>query len=287
MGHSSPWIACDGFPYLGRSVVLGSKHTHLWGATASPTATRAAFQRFVQGDIFIPTCTHGPAGLFQITSAAREFQRASAEVTIFPLGDNAANQPPAGVDPPTLRTQVQLRVTANDGTSTRVFEMDCNQSICIVAQDVCVQWLGPVGTRDVQNWTTVQLAGAGLTGFVFDAFLEVGVSRIEAAPGDNSSVILTQHLPVPANTVPTIAIPAYAEAVTIYQAVTLGNASVMWTQHIGDPAGIAGSMEIGAIPFIPGQRKTQPNIELGHATHLQPDIDNAERFFTLVWTIRP
>lgn len=285
----SPWIVHDGFPYLGRSVVLGSKHAHLWGSSGSaPTGGDVALLNNVQGDIFVPMCTPPRGGLFQITAAAREIQRNFEEgLPAQPLSDQALGAPPAGVGPVSQRTQIALRITANDGTSLRQFDMDANQSIVVCAQNVCVWWIGPNGTVDVQNWTDAQRAAVTRTGFVFDAYLEVGVSRIECSPGDNSSVLLTQYLVSAAQSTPSIAIPAYAKEVTIYQN-SQGAASAAWTQWIGDPNGTGGFAQVGVIPFIPGARKTQPSIELGHATHLQCDVDNDNaRFFTLVWTIRP
>lgn len=282
----SPWLS-DGVPFLGRSVGIGSKYAHLWGASATPAATQANLLNNVQGDIFVPVCD-SPGGLFQITTTAREFQRNSGEGNLLPLSDQAVGNPPAGTDPPTSRTQVAIRIIANDGTSQRQFDMDANQSICVVAHSVCVWWLAPLDTRDVQNWNDTQRLTVRRTGFVFDAYIAAAVSRIEAPPGDNSSVLLTQYLVSAAGTTPSIPIPNYAKAVTIYQASTAGVSSVAWTQWLGDPNGAAGSIEIGALPFLPGLRKTQPNSELGHATHLRADIDpNTARLFTLVWTIRP
>lgn len=162
--------------------------------------------------------------------------------------------------------------------------MDANQSITIVAQDVCIDWLGPAGTRDVQGWNAEQRANAPLSGLAIDCFLDISLTRIESAPGANSTVTLTKHLFVPAATIGAIAIPAYAQSVTISQEPTLGTASVMWTQIYGNPA----FLTLAALPFIPGQRQTTQQSLLSNASHLRTDIDpDFARFFTLAWVIRP
>ena len=182
----------------------------------------------------------------------------------------------------------ERKMTFYAGSPNRMFDMDANQSITVVAQSVCVDWLGPPGTLDVQYFTAAQRAAVPLTGMVVDSFLGVSLSRIEESPGENSTAVLTRHLYVPAATRGSIQIPPYAQEVTIYQAPTLGISSVMWTQTYGDPNGLSGSMAIGALPFIVGQRRTQQESTIPNASHLWTDIDpDTDRFYTLSFTIRP
>ncbi len=271
----------------GRSIPLESRILHLWGSVAPGAGLQSQYVDATREGGIANQCREAHGGLWQITTTAKEYRR-SGEGPFLPLPDNAISQVPAGVAPFTLRTQVQLRVSANDGVDTREFDMDANQSITIVAAaNVCVKWLGPAGMLDVLNLPNNQRE-LPLSGMVIDAFLGVAVSRIEESPGDNSTVLLTRHLFVPDQTRASIAIPAYASEVTIYQEPTLGTASTMWTQTYGDPNGGSGFMSIGALPFIPGQRRTQQQSILPNASHLWTDIDpDFDRFYTLVWTIRP
>jgi len=286
MGHLDP-CETSARIFSGRSSVAGGKGLHLWGAVAPITGLQSAYVEAGAGFQIFNDCPKSP-GLWQITSAVAEYVRQSGEGSLLPLDETALTQTPVGVQPSHRRTQIQLRVNASDGTSGRMFDMDANQSITVVAQSVCVDWLGPPGTLDVQYFTAAQRAAVPLTGMVVDSFLGVSLSRIEESPGENSTAVLTRHLYVPAATRGSIQIPPYAQEVTIYQAPTLGISSVMWTQTYGDPNGLSGSMAIGALPFIVGQRRTQQESTIPNASHLWTDIDpDTDRFYTLSFTIRP
>lgn len=279
---------CDAPPPIGaRSLPVGSKGLHLWGSVAPGPDLFETWRDPTAYAQFMRDCVRTGGGLWQITSTAKEYRRVVSEGSLLPLPDIAISQIPPGVDPFTRRTVVQLRVQANDGADERVFDMDANQSVTIVAQDVCVYWLGPEGMIDLLNLGDGQ-RDLPLSGMVIDSFLGASISRIEQDPGNNSEVILTRHLYVPAATRGSTAIPSYAREVTIYQEPTLGTSSVMWTQTLGDPNGVSGSMTLAALPFIVGQRKTQPEAILPHASHLYTDIDPGfARFFTLVYVVRP
>lgn len=278
--------------FSGRAAVVQQRGFHLWGSIA-PDGTVATYTDPTEEGQVAKDCREADGGAWQITTTAREYRRLVTEGTALPLPDTAFSQIPPGVDPFTRRTVVQLRVFASGGSGLREFEMDANQSIVIVAQDVCVKWLGPDGPggtpmRDVQNLGAVE-RNLPRTGLVIDAFLNVALERIETDPGSNSEALLTKHLFVPEGERGSIAIPAYAREVTIYQEPTLGTSSVMWTQTLGDPNGIVPSfLTLASLPFIVGERKTEPEAILPNASHLWSDIDNdADRFFTLVFLVRP
>lgn len=266
-------------PVFGRSFSLGQRYSHLWASFSAENQDTYADP--VSGPQFFHDCQDLGPGLFQITTTAVSYIRNVGEVPTLPLANTANTQVPAGLNF-TRRTQFQLRVFANDGVDIRQFDMDANQSVVVVAQDVCVAWLGPPGTQDVSV-----TAGSTRVGLVQDCFIGAALSRVEESPGNNSSVILTRHLYVPEETQLSVEIPSYATEVTIYQEPTLGNSAVMWTQTAGNLNSATGGMSMAALPFIPGQRRTQQQSILGNCTHLQSDVDSEERFFTLVWTIRP
>lgn len=275
--------------YSARSFPVGAKGAHLFGSIATdgnePQATYADPSIF--GALW-RDCISGIPGLWQITTTAKEYRRLITEAGVVALPDTAISDIPAGVAPFTRRTVVQARVQANDGADERVFDMDANQSIAIVAQEVCVYWLGPSGMVDLLHFTAAQRNAITRSGMVIDCFFGLSLSRIEQQPGSNESVTLTRHLFVPATTRGSIAIPSYARAVTIFQEPTLGTSSVMWTQTLGDPNGGSGFMTLAALPFIPGERKTEPEELLPNASHLWSDVDNQfDRFFTISWLIRP
>lgn len=293
MGHSDP--SCETpievvVPdvFSGRSRPAASKLAHVW-ASVSPTAATPGnyIIPFVEGSQLFRKChVAGEPGNWQITTTAVEYQRDSNEgPALLPLPDTAITQIPAGLNP-VRRTQIQLFVTASDGAGIRKFYMDCNQSLSITAQECCVHWFWPPNSVDVQGLLPPPRDALTRTGLVVDAFIDAGVSRIESAPGSNSTCTFTTHLSVAAGQVGVTEIPPYAQAVTIYQALALGSASVVWTQHYGDPT--TGSIEVGAFPFIVGQRRTQQAGFLGNVTHLVTDVDpDNARLFTLVWLIRP
>lgn len=228
-----------------------------------------------------------------VSTTGDELQRDSA-VAVGPLHESLflpSNALPAGVSRSIGRTQVKAVITANTGSGERRFFCDVGQAIELQADTVSVDWMAPgnatnqfvdVGMADHRPTPAVTA-----TGLVIDARIGCEAAIIENPIGI-FEVVFTNHLVVAANTRGTIVVPPFARSVTIYQAATLGAASVQWEMHYGDPAILAVTVEHGTIPFIPGLRKTEPEIDLGDATHLRTDTDaNANRFYTLRWTIRP
>lgn len=288
MGHLDPCSMRGDEPILmGRSRVSGSQAYHLWGSVAPGAGTQETYSAIGSNAQVFHGC-HFDGGLWQVTTTCNEYVRVDGEGSLSPLNDTALTVTPAGVDPGHPQSQLSLRITADDGVDKRQFEIDANQSITIVAQMVCVDWVGPSGMVDVQNLTAAQLAPLTRTGMVLDSFLGVSLSRIEATPGSNSSAVLTRTIFVPRDTRASVVVPRYAKSVTIYQEPLLGVASVMWTMTYGDPNGVSGFMTVGSLPFIPGQRRTQPGSDLPNVSHLWTDIDAAnDRFFLLRYTIQP
>lgn len=274
--------------FHGRSLDVGGKMLHLWGVVSPDTDVAGSFRNTVPGPQFFRKCPPASAGLWQITTSAVEYRRDTRNQPLDPLPDSAISLLPGGtVAPFTRRTITQLQVSANDGVDQRIFEMDANQSITIVAQDVCVRWMAPEGTVDVLSLPGEQLANLGRVGAVFDAFLGTSISRIESTPGNNSSAALTRYLFVPAGVRASLEIPSYAQDVTIYQDPSFGTSAVMWTMMWGDPNVGSAAIPLAALPFLPGLRRTAPT-PLPNASHLWTDIDpDFGRFFTLRWTIRP
>lgn len=257
--------------------------THLWGQVATLVATpQATYQSFVPINTALDACDHG---LWQITTTAVEYMRSSGD-GLNPLPDAAYSDPlvaGAFANNRTTRTQIKIRVRADDGVGLRQFAMDANQSLCIVAKRLCVDWLVPPGTRDVTNLDT---SGSSfeLTEWVLDSFVGVSLTRAESPPGNANTATLTTHQFVTGTTVANIQIPDYATEVTVYQ-TSAGSAATTWQQHYGNPA--VASFEIGMLPFTGGARRTQPLQLLPDASFLRTDTDAADRFFTLVWSIRP
>lgn len=221
-----------------------------------------------------------------------ELQRNSEDaVPLAPLDESLFHFPnalPAGVSR-SRQTQLKAVITANVGSGERRFFCDLNQSIELQAGSVSVDWMAPSNAANsFVNAGTANVRPIPVPtriGFVVDALVGVEVARIEDPIGLRD-VHFTNHLIVAADTRGTIVVPPFATKLTIYQAATLGSASTQWEMHYGDPA-ILTSIEHGTIPFIPGARKTEPEIDLGDVEFLRTDQDDENRFFTLRWTIRP
>lgn len=269
---------------------------HVFGATT--IGDTGAYDAFTErgsmwppeGHCFDARCGH----LFLISTTATEIQR-SGQGNIGPLTAAAFqdNAPiPATASRTLNRTQLKCAITANVGSGRRRFFMDFAQSIELNAISVCVDWMAPANFVEppvvLTNGTNVLPVpvrnGAAL---VVDAQIGIEVAELESSSGNASECTFTTNLIVAADTQPTIPIPPFARAVTIFQ-TTAGASSTMWTQWYGDPAVVGSAVQAGALPFIPAQRKTEPEIDLPNTTHLQTDLDAlAARFYTLRWTIRP
>ena len=235
-------------------------------------------------------CAELGCGVWMLQSSVIEILRSAAEATIAPIGSVGAFGPgnilPAGATRVRGRSQVKLRVNAEASTINRQWDQDVGQTLEVNADSVCVEYLVPSNFVEItstnQNSTTILRSG-----LVLDVWLSISLNRLESPIGiGDGTVTLTDNLQVPANTQGTIRIPPFAIAVTIYQ-TTGGGASAAWTQWYGDPAVTAGSIAVGQLPFIAGARRTQQESVLPNATHLQTDMDAANRAYILAWTIRP
>lgn len=275
--------------FQGRASALMSQTVQLFGAVAPPPTPYQSTYLPAIGPVSKWDCCD--CGLWMLQCSVLEIQRQNDEGNISPLTPQAFSDPntlPAGAQL-VRRSQLKLRVTAGVGTANRRFDMDVGQSLEINADKVCVDWLAPTNFYEVPTFPVGTLfpvpAPPTRSGFVIDVWLGVSLVRLEEAVGDNE-VTLTTHLFVPANTLGVIQVPPFATKVTVYQDPTLGASAGIWQMLYGDPV-VVGTIPHGAIPFIPGARKSEPDIDLADTTHLQTDLDNADRFFTMRWTIRP
>lgn len=283
--------AQDGRRDLGGRVKYGPEgiaQRHLFGSVASPNAAQNQYATFDQAEGHREVCVaggHGCARTYVVSLTGREIQRSSNDGSFAPLPLQAFDQLPAGaVLAP--RSQLKFRISAQLHSGQRQFFADAGQSFEIQANCICIDWWAPSAFVEVTDRTLATISEQ--SGFVIDALLGASAAAIEDPIG-MPSLTFTTHLVVTAGTQGVVQIPPFATDVTIYQAFTLGTASTMWTQWYGDPSVLAPAIEMGAMPFLPGLRKTQPEMVLPDATHLQSDIaaDGADRLFTLRWTCRP
>lgn len=181
------------------------------------------------------------------------------------------------------RSLLKVGVTLVRGTVQHRFFMDFNQQVEVHASSVAIDLFAP-DNFEVTAMSPPFPAGLTRAGLVADELVGTSIIRIEQPTG-LKDVIFTENIFVAQNTRAVLAVPPYAVGLTVYQA-SVGAAETAWEMHYGDP--IVGSVEVGTIPFIPAARKTEPLIETPNVTHLRTGIDvDADRFFTLRWTIRP
>jgi len=181
-----------------------------------------------------------------------------------------------------LHARVRWEAPGTHGT----FDMDLGGSpIEIYANSVKVNIIVPAFHQEIlEGVINPWIAGAWSLSARTDAFLEI--LPIEGSRGD-SKTTLTMRQEAAANTQIGFEIPAYAKAVTIYQAGA-GAASVAWTFELGAFGGANSSIEVGTIPFIAGVRRTDQVEIVPGATYIMSDIDVANaRLFTAVWEIEP
>ena len=272
---------------LGGRVHLGCEGTavrHLFGSVSTPIASVDDYLAFPLATSHRDGhlgggCHHGR--IYAVSLTGRDLIRVSDEIPIGALPISAFDLAPAGAVL-TQRSQLKFQIDAYLDSGKRTFQADAGQTFHVEATRVQVSWLAPTNFVEV-NDATASAAGTR-TGMVLDSLMGASVAATESSVGDDE-VVYTTHLFVPANTQPAIAIPPFADRVTIYQN-TGGAASVLWTQHYGDPA--VASIEASTLPWIPGGRRTHPESVMHDATHLQPDLDpDNARFYTLRWSIRP
>lgn len=277
--------------FQGRVRPLQGKTIRLFGSVATPTPVVSSW--------ITPTSTRGywtspcdcvGCGATMITAAVVEILRNTDEspplapLEISDFADH--NALPAGATRVRGRSQVKMRVSAELATTSRQFLMDVGQTIEVNAECVCVEFLVPNNFYEVFDGTGQRLDGQTVrSGLVLDVMLSVAIARIETGVGATEAIFTSNHF-VLASTQPTIVIPPFARDVTIYQ-TPAGSASAMWTQWYGDPAVTLGSIQAGVLPWRAGLRRTEQESVLPDATHLRPDVDDADRFFTLRWSIRP
>lgn len=275
-------------PHGGR-VMYGSEglaQRHLFGSVATPTPTAIDYQAFTQEQSHREVCIANShcARTWVVSLTGRELQRTASESILSPLPLTAFDRPPAGSSY-AARTQLKFGISAQLDSGLRHFFADANQSFEVQANRVCISWLAPANFVEVTD--TVVPPDRLRSGFVVDALLGASAAAIEA-PLSNATFSYTTHMYVPLGTRVVQAIPPFACELTIYQSATLGNAAVMFEQLYGDPNIPITAIECGAIPFIVGQRRTQQEQLIADATHIRSDIEpNADRWFTLRWTIRP
>lgn len=267
--------------------MCATRQFHVWAAlatdVANPYSSFASPFVEAQGFEIEDACDHG---LWQITTSVVEYLRSSGEGTLNPLPALAINDPSLGGGATRqMRSVIKLRANVSDGAGPRELNMDMNQSVGVVSRKICSRLLTPAGARDVNNNNNTAGPEFALSGFVIDSFVTVAFTRMET-PVNNNTAIFTTRTFSAAGTQTPIQIPPFARAVTVYQAAGTGAASVMWTQHLGNPS--VASIEIGALPFIAGTRTTQQESINPDASFLRTDLDALnDRFYTLVWSIRP
>jgi hypothetical protein len=265
----------------------GIAQRHLFGSVASPNSLPSQYAAFTQEVSARETCiAAGPncARTYVVSLTGREIQRSLNDGSAAPLPLQAFSQVPAGAIL-VPRTQLKYAISAHLHSGTRRFFADSGQSFEIQANRICIDWLGPQSIVEVTDQTRAAIPNQ--SGFLIDVLLGASAAAIEDPIG-NTSFTFTTHLFVPATEQGTVIIPPFATDVMIYQAALLGTASVMWTQWYGDPAVLAPAIEMAALPFIPGRRRTEQESVLPDATHLQSDLDpDLDRWFALRWTIRP
>lgn len=270
---------------LGGRVYYGAEgiaQRHLFGSVASPNGDPSEYVDFTNFQSHRETCiAAGPscARTYVVSLTGREIQRTTLELPLGPLPLDAFSNPPAGLQI-TPRSQLKFAISAQLHSGTRRFFADAGQSFEIQANRICIDWMGPPSIVEVTDQTRASIPSQ--EGLLVDALLGASAAAIEAPIG-MPSFTFTTHLYVVAGTQGVVTIPPFATDVTIYQSLTLGTSSVAWTQLYGT------ALELGTIPFLPGRRKSEPEIVLPDATHLQSDVaaDGADRWFTLRWTCRP
>ncbi len=177
--------------------------------------------------------------------------------------------------------KVLLKIGSTTG-ATSSFMIDVGETLEIYAFRVDMSLIGPTGAVEVTPGNRNTLENPGL---VVDVQIGASLLAIEESI-DNRDAKLTQHLSVLQNTQGTISVPRGAVSLRIIQGIR-GSNSGNWTRHVGDPAILATTFTTGTIAFL-NRASTESHSAIGDETHLQTDQNNAsDRFFTLVWTIRP
>lgn len=221
---------------------------------------------------------YGKPRLWRVVSMVQEVQR-------FTQGSLPPLQPGMILADGVYRSLLRLGISVSEmgfeaGTGGRgPFLIDAGESLELWGTGVRVNWIAPAGINENAP-APPELAATGL---VLDGMLGVKIIGIETPLGHTAK--LTDYRGILANARATIQVPAGASDVTIYQS-SLGVASAAWLWNYGTFA--LPGFELGQIPFIAGQRRSHTISVAPSATHIVSDVDaNNDRFFTVVWTIRP
>lgn len=216
------------------------------------------------------------ARLWRVVSTVREVQRRSGNEVLVPLQTGTIERD--GRDQTLLKLGVSV---TGMGFDPRLFLIDVGSSLELWGEKVTVRWIAPPGVDEVAPGTTPATA---VNQNIIDGLLGVQIVGIETPLTGGAH--LTLHRTVGANAALAIPIPRGARDVTVYQTAA-GAASIEWTWFYGDPNTVTPSWNLGALPFIAGQRRTDTISVVPGATHVVTDTAVLPRFFTIVWTIRP
>lgn len=221
--------------------------------------------------------------LWRIRSTGREVLRFAGNGTT-PLTRSQIEQPsqlPAGASANEV-THYKKLIKLQSRALTTQLVLDIGQTIELYGFSVDIDILAPANAVEISN--APGSADVDRSGLVADTILAVEILAIEAPLG-NRVGRFTQHVSVAANTQETIAVPFGAIGVRIIQ-TPAGTASTAWNRFIGDPA-IHASLNVGVLNFT-ARVSDLSSTEIGDCTHLQTDLDALnDRFYTLIWRIRP
>jgi hypothetical protein len=219
--------------------------------------------------------------LWRIVSTVAEVQRHSGQENFLtPLSEAAILQ--LGNSRSLLKLRIKVsEMGFEDGLGGRTFVIDAGSSLELWGAGVDVAYLKPAAVSQIQSPALALQASNS----VIDGLIGVQILGIEAPLGHGAP--LTDYRGVAAGDTLALTIPQGAKDVTIYQSAA-GAASLTWQWFYGDPSGGLNMWPLGDLPFIAGQRRTHTISVVPGATHIVSDVAAlTDRFFTVVWTIRP
>lgn len=219
--------------------------------------------------------------LWRIRSAGKCIQRFTEGTS--PLTENQfnASQLPAAASQGGSG-YFKLAINVSTSAFNSSFIIDVGQTLDIYAYSVNTSLVGPTGMEEVTPGNIGTLTASGLT---LDARIGAALLQVEESVS-NKEAKFTQHIIVLNSTQSVIAVPNGAVSVRIIQSPA-GPNSGDWTRFIGAPGILTTPFPTGRIAFFQGGSIAE-HWEVGDETHLQTDQNNnVDRFFTLVWTIRP
>ena len=264
------------------------RNFQLFAAITTPLTAIADFAPLTSGvtdasEQFRPEWCGREDRLWRVRTSGKELQRSVAALT--PALSRAVIMQPDTTALPALTSRggsvtFKLQVKVRSTTGMYEFFMDAGQPIEVVGKDVSVGIFGPVNTFVV----TDNNANDEQIGIMLDAVLGVSISAAEQSLAQHS-VRFTEHFFVLRNTRVSIAVPSYARQVAVFTGTGPNPAS--WDRFIADPAIVVNALRTGTVDFA-AATSTRQSSTVGDETHLRTDLDvNNDRFFTVVWTIRP